>query len=121
MAALNPDYSVNSASNPATRGSYIVLYGTGEGRTNPTSVEGTITTSIAPIPQSIYPVTVTFGTGTGAVAGGVFYAGETPTALAGLMQINVTIPANAPTGPAVPVFVTINGQTTPGNVTVSIQ
>ncbi len=116
-AALNPDYSVNSASNPATRGSYIVLYGTGEGKTNPASVEGTITPGIQPLPQPLFPVTVTFG----GVPGAVFYAGETPTALAGLMQINVTIPQAAPTGAAVPVLVTIDGQTSPGNVTVAIQ
>jgi uncharacterized protein (TIGR03437 family) len=115
-AALNGDYSLNSPSNPAKRGSIIILYGTGEGKTNPVSVEGTITPSIQPLPQPLYPVTVTFG----GVPGVVAYAGETPTALAGLMQINVTIPANAPVG-AVPVLVTINGQTSPGNVTVSVQ
>jgi uncharacterized protein (TIGR03437 family) len=116
-AALNSDYSLNSASNPAARGTTIILYGTGEGKTNPTSVEGTITPGIQPLPQPLYPVTVSFAGITGTIA----YVGETPTALAGLMQINVTIPPNAPVGPSVAVFVTINGQTSPGNVTVAIQ
>jgi uncharacterized protein (TIGR03437 family) len=116
-AALNQDGTLNSASNPAPRGSFIVLYGTGEGRTNPTSVEGTITPGVQPLPMPLYPVSVSFN----GVPGTVLYAGETPTALAGLMQINVTIPQNAPTGPNVGVLVSINGQTSPGAVTVAIQ
>ncbi len=117
-ASLNaPSYTLNSASNPAPRGSTIILYGTGEGRTYPSSVEGTITPGIAPLPQPLYAVQVSFG----GVPGVIAYVGETPTALAGLMQINVTIPSSAPVGAAIPVTVTINGQTSPGNVTVAIQ
>jgi uncharacterized protein (TIGR03437 family) len=117
VAALNADGSLNGPSNPALRGSFIVLYGTGEGRTSPISVEGTITPSVQPLPQPLFPVSVSFS----GVAGTVLYAGETPTALAGLMQINAGIPLNAPTGPAVSVLVSINGQTSPGAVTVAIQ
>ncbi len=117
-AALNQDFALNGPSNPAPRGTVVVLYGTGEGKTNPTSVEGTITLSIAPFPQPLFPVSVTFG---GVPATSIPYVGETPTALAGLMQINVVIPMNAPTGSAVAVLVTENGQTSIGNVTVAIQ
>lgn len=117
VAALNADGTLNGPSNPALRGSYISLYGTGEGITNPASVEGTITPSVQPLPMPLFPVMVTFSGATGPV----LYAGETPTALAGLMQINVTIPQNSPTGPAVSVLVSINGQTSPGGATVAIQ
>ncbi len=118
IAALNyPSYTPNSPSNPATRGGLIIIYGTGEGRTNPTSVEGTITTSILPLPQPLYAVSVTIG----GIPATIAYAGETPTALAGLMQINVTIPANAPVGSGVPVLVTINGQTSQGGATITVQ
>lgn len=117
-AALNQDLSVNSASNPATRGMALVLYGTGEGQTNPASVAGTITGVVAPFPVPlIQPVTVTIG---GQVAS-VAYAGETPSLLSGLFQINVTIPPAAPTGPAVPVQVFVGNQPSQANVTVAIQ
>jgi uncharacterized protein (TIGR03437 family) len=118
IAALNyPSYTQNSASNPAPRGSTIILYGTGEGITNPVSVEGTITPGLTPLPQPLYPVFVSFA----GVTGTVSYAGETPSALAGLMQINAVIPLNAPVGPSVSVLVTINGQTSPGGVTIAVQ
>jgi uncharacterized protein (TIGR03437 family) len=38
-AILNQDYSVNGASNPATGGDIVILYGTGEGQTSPAGVE----------------------------------------------------------------------------------
>jgi len=118
IAALNSNGTLNGPSNPASRGDFIVLYGTGEGKTNPASVEGTITPGVQPLPQPLYPVSVTFS---GAASPNILYAGETPTALAGLFQINAVIPTNAPTGPSVGVLVTINGQTSPGGVTVAIQ
>ncbi len=40
-AAINSNGTLNSPSNPASRGDFISLYGTGEGRTNPASIEGT--------------------------------------------------------------------------------
>jgi uncharacterized protein (TIGR03437 family) len=117
IAALNQDLSVNSPSNPATRGSVIVLYGTGEGATVPASVEGAITPTAPPFPQTQLPILVTFQ---GAPATLQYY-GETPGAVSGLLQINALIPATSPTGPAVPVLISINGQTSPGGVTVAIK
>ncbi len=116
-AALNGNLSVNTASNPAVKGGAVVLYGTGEGQTSPPVVEGTKVPLVAPFPQTPYPVTVTIGGQTASV----LYAGETPGLLSGLFQINVAIPATAPSGPAVPVVVFVNGQQTQANVTIAIQ
>ena len=117
IAALNQDYSLNSPSNPAARGSVIILYGTGEGATVPASIEGRITPIIAPFPQTQLPVSVTFQ-GTPAV---LQYYGETPGAVSGLLQINAVVPAGATPGPSVPVLISINGQFSPGGTTVSIK
>ena len=117
LAALNADLSVNSAANPATRGAALVLYGTGEGKTNPGSVEGARVPVVVPLPQTPLQVTVTVG-GQNAT---VQYAGETPGLLSGLMQINVTVPASAPVGANIPVVVTVGGQATQSNVTVAIK
>jgi uncharacterized protein (TIGR03437 family) len=117
LAALNGDLSVNSASNPATRGAALVLYGTGEGQTSPPVVEGSRVPIIAPLPQTQLPVAVTIG----GQPASVQYAGETPGLLSGLLQINVTVPDNAPVGANIPVQVTINGQPTQSNVTVAVK
>lgn len=71
------------------------------------------------------PISVTFGSGAQAVTattgnGGVLWAGFAAGSVAGLYQINVTIPNGAPTGNAVPVSFTIGSSTTPA-VTMAIQ
>jgi len=49
------------------------------------------------------------------------YAGETPGVVSGLMQINAVVPATSPTGAAIPVLLSINGQSTPGGTTVAVK
>ncbi len=67
-AAVNQDGTVNSASNPAARGSVIALYATGQGSGSPA-----VTVNIAGYPAP------------------VLYAGPAP-GFPGLMQINAQIP-----------------------------
>jgi len=50
----------------------------------------------------------------------VLYAGLTP-GFPGLYQINVQVPAGVSTGNAVPVVITISGQTSPDGVTIAVQ
>ena len=63
--------------------------------------------------------TVTIG-GVDASAG-VSYAGVVPGSILGILQINVAVPTGSATGTAVPVTVTIGGNTTQANVTLGIQ
>jgi uncharacterized protein (TIGR03437 family) len=114
-AALNEDFSLNTPENPAARGSLLVLYGTGEGLTLPASVDGKLTG--ADLPQAVAGVSVSIG---GALAE-VFYKGGVPGVTAGLVQINVRVPAAAPVGPAVPVIVTIGGIPSQNGVTVAVR
>ena len=86
-AILNQDNSVNSASNPATGGSIIVIYATGAGQTNPDSVDGRITGAQLPLPR--LPVTVSIG----GVDAQVLYAGAAPGLVSGVLQVNARIPA----------------------------
>ena len=78
----NHDGSVNSPSNPEARGSVIVLYGTGEGQSNPRGVDGRIASAVYPKP--LLPVKVTIG-GVDATAG-ILYAGAAPTLVTGVFQ-----------------------------------
>jgi uncharacterized protein (TIGR03437 family) len=117
---LNQDYSVNGPNNPAAKGTIVMLYLTGEGQTNPPSVTGVITTATLPPPQvtpaPARPVTVTIN---GQPATYV-YAGEAPGFVAGLMQLNVQIPSNAPSG-NLSIAMSIGGNPSQNGVTVSVK
>jgi len=114
-AALNPDGSVNSASNPAAAGSIIVLFLTGEGQTAPPGVDGRIAAA-APLPAPVLPVTVSIGGQPAALV----YAGAAPDEVAGVMQVNARIPAGV-TGDAVPVSVRIGSASARDGATIAVQ
>lgn len=113
-AILNEDYSLNSFANPASAGSEIMLYGTGFGALNPPLSDGQAATDAVPI---LLPVTATVG----GVPANVLYAGAAPGLVAGLVQINIQIPAGVAPSPAVPVSLTVGGVGVAPGVTVSIQ
>jgi uncharacterized protein (TIGR03437 family) len=118
-AILNQDNSYNAPNNPALRGSYVSLYLTGEGLTQPSSTTGKVTTvsATAPLtPQPILPVAVFIASLPAPVA---FY-GEAPGLVAGVLQVNVQIPVLAPAGD-LPVTVSIGGGSTQSGVTVSVR
>jgi uncharacterized protein (TIGR03437 family) len=105
-AALNQDNSINSASNPAARGTVIQLYATGGGATRPSGTTGGTAPSGENLVQS---AKVTIGGADAAVQ----YAGSAPGEGEGLIQINAVIPQNiAPSSPA-PVALTIGNATSP--------
>jgi uncharacterized protein (TIGR03437 family) len=114
-AAVNQNGSLNSASSPAKVGSIVSLYLTGEGQTSPAGVDGRIANS-APYPMPVLPVTAAIGGQTATV----LYAGAAPTAVAGLMQVNVQIPAGIQTGAAVPVIVYVGGVAAQSGVTIAV-
>jgi uncharacterized protein (TIGR03437 family) len=113
-AVLNQDGSLNSASNPASPGTIITLYATGEGQTNPAGVDGKIANS-APYPAPIQPVSVLIGD----LAGVVQYAGAAPQLVAGVMQVNVQVPTGIAASAAVPVVLTVGGVASPA-VTIAV-
>ncbi len=118
-AILNQDNSYNGPTNPAPKGSYVVLYLTGEGQTGPPGITGKVTAVSAtpPLtPQPLLPVTVSIN---GQPAGVAFY-GEAPGLVSGVMQINVQVPLTAPSGD-LPIVVSVGGSSTQPGVTVSVK
>ena len=113
-AAVNQDGSLNGSAHPAPPGSVIVLFATGEGATTPAGTDGVVTGSILPLP--VLPVTVTIG----GVAATVLYAGEAPQEIAGIMQLNVVVPAGVPAGSAVPILVRVGDVVSPSGVTIAV-
>ncbi len=114
-AVINEDGTVNSAANPAHRGSVISIYATGEGQTAPDGVTGSVAGSAATA-HPLQPVTVTIG-GEEAV---VQYAGSAPGEVAGLLQVNAFVPDKVTPGPAVPVTLTIGGVPSQPTVTITV-
>jgi uncharacterized protein (TIGR03437 family) len=117
-AVLNQDNTYNGPTSPAAKGSYVVLFLTGEGKIN-TPVTGQITAVAAAPPwtaQPVLPVTVEIG---GQVANVVFY-GEAPNMISGVMQVNVQIPTDAASG-NLPIVVSVGSYRSPTGVTVSVQ
>lgn len=111
-AILNGDLSLNSAANPASRGSYIALYATGTGLLDQTVPDGEVIPDTDP-PLAGTPVTVTIAGQPAPIS----YQGAAPGLVAGVMQINVQIPAGVQPG-AVPVVLSV--AEIPGLNTVSV-
>ena len=106
-ASINAvDGTFNSAANPAKIGAYISLYATGEGSTTPAGVDGKL--GSVPLPSPNLPVTATVG-GIPAV---VQYKGGSFGSVAGLMQVNVLIPAGVKPGGYVPVVLQVGDAST---------
>ena len=96
--------AVVNASNPASRGQSVMIFGTGPGVVNPPVPTGK--------PAPGLPLPLSLATNPQAQIGGhsavVSFAGMAP-GFAGLMQINLQVPPDAPTGPNVPLALSING------------
>jgi uncharacterized protein (TIGR03437 family) len=112
-AAVNQDGTRNGTAAPAAAGSVLSLYTTGAGQTLPAGVDGKL--GAAPLPQPVAPVTVRIG----GVAAEVRFAGGAAGQIAGVIQINVVVPAGL-TG-AVPVVVTVGGVASQAGVTVAVR
>ena len=100
-AVLNQNYSLNTATDPAQPGSVVMLFGTGEGQTNPAGLDGEAHN--VSLPRVARPVVVRIG----GIPAQVLYAGVAP-GYPGLFQINAVIPRGAAAGVA-PVVVTVGG------------
>jgi uncharacterized protein (TIGR03437 family) len=122
-AALNYNattgaYSINSGSNPATKGSIVVLYGTGGGATNPAPAQdGQVLSAGGPAPALTAPLSATVA-GDGAT---VQSATGVPGSLAGLVQVNITVPSSVAAGKTLPVVLVVGGRASPGTATIAVK
>ena len=89
---LDPVGNLNSAANPAPRGSSVVIYATGEGQTSPAGVNEKL--ADAPYPKPLLSVSVSID----GIDAEIAYAGSAPGLVSGLLQINVTIPSRRALG-----------------------
>jgi uncharacterized protein (TIGR03437 family) len=92
----------------------VILYGTGEGVTDPAGKDGQLALSGYPKPRQ--PVTVRIG----GKEAEVLYAGAAPGLVAGVFQINVKVPEGLDGG-AQPVVVQIGAASSSPEVTVAVR
>lgn len=102
------------AARPIPRGQFITIYCAGLGAVNDPPASGHAALS-SPLSRTLAPVTVTVG----GVSVPADFAGLTP-AFVGLYQVNVQIPANAPTGDAVTLTLFVGGAQS-NSVTIAVQ
>jgi len=115
-AILNwPDYSVNGPAAPIERGGVVMIFATGEGRTNPPGVDGQLALSVYPRP--VLPVSVRIG----GVKAEVQYAGAAPGLVAGAMQVNVWVPVNVAPGDEIPVILKVGNRISQVGITMAVR
>ena len=112
---LNQDNTVNSAANPASRGSVVILWGTGEGLTDPPGVDGRLAVGVLPAPLAAVSVDI------GGLPATLKYAGAAPGMMPGVLQINAQMSPNVQAGNSVPVHITVGGVTSKDGVTLAVQ
>ncbi|WP_051670000.1 putative Ig domain-containing protein [Bryobacter aggregatus] len=112
-AAINQDGTVNTAANPARRETYVSLYLTGGGTTSPLLVDGLIVSSLATLTNSV-------AVSINGIPATVQYAGNAPTLVPGVDQINVKLPAGTRPG-ANTIQVTIGTTVTTTQTTVFVE
>jgi len=113
-AALNSDGTVNSLANPAPRGGYISLFGSGEGQTDPQGQDGRII--ITDLRKPLLPVTATVSGKPAVVA----YFGSAPQLVSGVFQANLKIPEDIDPGVAT-VLIQVGNATTQTAVTIAVK
>lgn len=111
--ALNADGTINSSTSPATAGTVITFFGTGEGWTNPTGEDGVVNDRIIREPVASVSITI------GGKPAQLIYAGTAFGLVQGVLQVEALIPAGV-TGTA-PVVLTVGGATSQTTATISVK
>ena len=92
----------------------MTVFFTGGGVTNPPGSTG----AVSALAQ--FNLTQTVTVTVGGVAANVAYAGAAPGLVDGVNQLNLQLAANTPTGSAVPLAITVGGQSSSASATLSI-
>jgi uncharacterized protein (TIGR03437 family) len=117
LAALNQDLSVNASSNPAVAGSVVSVFLTGVGALMPPIADGTFGALQPPYSAPVLGVSALVN---GANAE-ILFAGQAPALIAGVIQVNVRIPAATASGNAALVVYVGNYQTQLANTTIAVR
>ena len=115
-AILNEDYSGNSPSNPAPRGSVVSLFATGAGQMDPSAADGQIADGTT-LTKPVLPVSVQIG----GIAAEMLYAGIAPGLISNVLQVNVRLPDEIAPDYAVPILVQVGSVRSQAGVTIAVK
>lgn len=120
LTSVGPADLIPGVTTPARPGEVLILYGTGFGATDPPTAAGEIPErtdeQARPLATAAGNVQVTIG---GMAATTVYYIGGAP-CCAGLNQLAVQVPENAPAG-ELPLILTIDGVASPAGPFVAVE
>jgi uncharacterized protein (TIGR03437 family) len=91
---LNQDGSINGPNNPAAAGTIVQIFATGAGVFSPALADGSIVPIGPPYPTPLARVSATID----GLPAQIEYAGAAPNLIAGVLQVNVVVPAGASLG-----------------------
>ena len=111
--ALNADGTLNGSSNPASAGSVITLFATGQGPENPPGEDGVVNDRILRTPQLAVSLTI------GGQSAKVLYAGSGLGIVQAILQVQAIVPSGV-TGTA-PVVLTVGSASSQPKVTISVK
>ena len=112
--AANQDGSFNGTSSPAAPASYVTIYFTGGGETNPPGVTGSVTGAV--LKWLAQPVSATVG----GVPAAVAFDGAAPEFVDGVGQLNIQLANDTPSGTQ-PLVITVGGVSSPASATLAVQ
>lgn len=118
-AILNQNLTINSATNPAARGSIAVLYLTGDGAVTPSGVDGEVTSASNPR-RPVRNVQLRVG-GVSVLPANILFHGPAPSMVLGVTQVNFVVPEGIAAGNAVPVEVVSGTFVSPSTVTMAVR
>lgn len=113
--AIHPDGSLVDSAHPASPGSYVTLYFTGGGRTNPSGVTGSVTGAVIKRLQQAVTARV------GEVPATVLFAGAAPNFVDGVGQINLQLGGDTAVGDSQPVVITVGNNNSPATATIAVR
>jgi len=116
VVAEHPDGSLISPDSPAHPGDYVVLFGTGLGRTSPDLTSGAVPVAAMPI-RYLSQLQILLD-GVACDPASIYYAGLTP-GYFGLYQINLKLPLSVNANPQIQV--TMGAQVSPLSVHLYVQ
>jgi uncharacterized protein (TIGR03437 family) len=110
----NQDGTFNGPASPAAKGSYVTIYFTGGGQTNPPGVTGSVVGST--LKWLAQDISVTAG----GVPATVAFDGAAPGLVDGVGQLNIQLANNTPSGTQ-PLVITVGGIASPATATLAVQ
>ena len=112
-AILNQDFTANGPANPAAPGAFVFLFATGGGVVTPATADGRLA-------QGVSSTVAQLSAEVDGQPAEVAYAGGAPDLIAGVLQVNLRLPANLRPGD-LPIVIRTGEAASQARVTVSVR